>query len=118
MVGIMLEPAARGGYDVAAVAAGASGIEPGERLLEVDGHDVTRMPFSRVVGLLGGAVGTMHALVLERGDARTTVDANVQSIFQAMPSPVISPMASIWSVSDELPEGIIVFGAALQPAAR
>lgn len=81
MAGIMLEPAARGGYEVAAVATGVKGIAPGERLLEVDGHDVTRMPFARVAGLLGGAVGTRHALVLERGGARATVEASVQTIF-------------------------------------
>lgn len=81
MVGIMLEPAARGGYEVAAAAAGASGIGRGERLLEVDGQEVTRMPFSRVAGLLGGAAGTKHALVLERDGARKTVQASVQSIF-------------------------------------
>lgn len=81
MVGVMLEPAARGGYEVTAVAPGVRGITPDDRLLGVDGHDVTATPFSRVMGLLSGTPGSKRSLVVERGSARSTVEASVQSIF-------------------------------------
>lgn len=81
MVGIMLEPAARGGYEVAAVASGVHGITPGDRLLSVEDHDVTRLPFPQVIGLLSGTPGSKRSLVLESGAARSTVKATVQSIF-------------------------------------
>lgn len=81
MVGIMLEPALAGGYEVAGVAPGVRGINPGERLLTVDGHDVTRMPFSRVMDLLSGTPDNKRSLVLEHGTAQSTVEATIQSVF-------------------------------------
>lgn len=81
MVGVMLEPAARGGYEVAAVAPGMHDITPGDRLLSVGDHDVTRLPFPQVIGLLSGTPGSKRSLVLESGAARSTVKATVQSIF-------------------------------------
>lgn len=81
MVGMMLEPAARGGYQVAAVASGVRDIIPGDRLLSVDGHNVTAAPLSRVVGLLSGAPGDKRSLVLEHGGTRSTVEATIQPVF-------------------------------------
>lgn len=81
MAGVMLEPAARGGYEVAAVASGVRGIAPGDRLLSVEGHAVTGLPFSRVMGLLSGTPGHKRSLVLERGESQSTIDATIQSVF-------------------------------------
>jgi len=80
MVGIMLEPAAHGGYEVAGTAAGVKDIQVGDRLLEVDGRDVTRAPFSSVVNLLSGSPGTPRTLSLQRGGTHFTVHASVQTI--------------------------------------
>lgn len=81
MVGIILEPAARGGYQVAGTLPGVKGIEIGDRLLSVDGRDVTRASFAHVVGWLSGAPGTTHTLVLKRGNVRRIIQAKAQSIF-------------------------------------
>lgn len=81
MVGVILEPAAHGGYDIAAVAPGVHDIKPGDRLLGVDGHEVTDAPFSRVAGWLAGTPGDKRVLVLQRAGARATVTATVQSLF-------------------------------------
>lgn len=81
MVGVMLEPAASDSYEVAAVAPGVRGITPGDRLLSVDGHGVTGLPFSRVASWLSGTPGDKHLLVLERGGSRSTIDATIQSVF-------------------------------------
>lgn len=80
MVGIMLEPAAHGGYEVAGTAAGVKDIQVGDRLLKVDGRDVTRAPFSTVVNLLSGSPGTPRTLSLQRGGTHFTVHASVQTI--------------------------------------
>lgn len=80
MVGIMLEPTKHGGYEIAGTAAGVKDIRVGDRLLQVDGKDVTQAPFSHVVELLGGAPGASRTLVLERDGARVTVRAAVQTI--------------------------------------
>jgi len=81
MVGIMLEPAVQGGYEVAGTAAGVKGIQSGDELLEVDGRDVTQAPFSTVANLLSGSPGTSRTLLLQRGQARLTVHAMVQPVF-------------------------------------
>lgn len=86
MVGVTLEPAGHGGYDVAAVVPGVHGIKPGDRLLSVSGRDVTGLPFARVIGLLSGTPGEKRALVIERGGARATVKATVQPVFQGQTS--------------------------------
>lgn len=80
MVGIMLEPAGHGGYEVAGTAAGVKGIEVGDRLLKVDGKTVSQAPFSNVVQLLTGSPGEPRTLVLQRNGVRVTVHATVQSI--------------------------------------
>lgn len=80
MIGIMLEPASHGGYEVAGTAAGVKDIQVGDRLLEVDGRDVTRAPFSSVVNLLSGSPGTPRTLSLQRGGTHFTVHASVQTI--------------------------------------
>lgn len=81
MVGIMLEPATHGGYKVVGTVSGVRDIRIGDELLEVDGHDVTRAPFSTVANLLGGSPGTSRTLLLQRGPTRLTVHAKVQSVF-------------------------------------
>ncbi|TAN04070.1 MAG: hypothetical protein EPN36_10145 [Rhodanobacteraceae bacterium] len=80
MVGIMLEPAADGGYEVASTAAGVKDIQVGDRLLEVDGKDVTHAPFSQVAQWLSGSPDESRTLVLQRGGARVTVHAATQTI--------------------------------------
>lgn len=81
MVGIMLEPAAHGGYEVAGTVSGMKDIHVGDRLLEVDGHDVTQAPFAKVADLLGGSPGVPRTLLLQRGPERLTVHATVQPVF-------------------------------------
>ncbi len=81
MVGIMLEPAAHGGYEVARTISDVKDIRAGDELLEVDGHDVMQAPFAKVAGLLGGLPGTSRTLLLQRGGKRLTVHATVQSVF-------------------------------------
>jgi hypothetical protein len=80
MVGVMLEPVAHGGYEVAGTVSGIKGIQVGDRLLEVDGQDVTRAPFSTVANLLGGSPGASHTLLLQRGRTRLSVRAAVQPL--------------------------------------
>lgn len=80
MVGFTLEPAAHGGYAVAGIAAGVNNIRVGDRLLEVDGKDVTHAPFSRVIELLSGPAGATRTLVLQRDGARVTAHATVRHI--------------------------------------
>jgi len=80
MVGIMLEPAPHGGYEVAGTISGMKDIRVGDELLEVDGHDATRAPFSRIATWLGGPPGTARTLLLQRGGRRLTVRAMVQPI--------------------------------------
>jgi len=81
MVGIMLEPAVHGGYEIASVAHGAKDIQIGDELLEVDGRDISQAPFSTVVKLLSGSPGTSRTLLLQRGHTRLTVHAMVQPVF-------------------------------------
>lgn len=81
MVGVMLEPAAHGGYEVAGTAEGVKDIHIGDELLEVDGRDVSQAPFSTVVKLLSGSPGTSRTLLLRRGHTRLTVHAMVQPVF-------------------------------------
>lgn len=82
MVGVILEPAQEGGYEVAGTTAGVQGIRAGDRLLEIDGRDVTEVPFSTVANLLGGSPGTSRTLVLERAGARVIMHAAVQTVLQ------------------------------------
>lgn len=81
MVGITLEPAAHGGYEVAGTVSGMKDIHVGDRLLEVDGHAVTQAPFAKVADLLGGSPGSSRTLLLQRGPQRLTVHATVQPVF-------------------------------------
>ncbi|WHZ19209.1 MAG: hypothetical protein OJF55_001358 [Rhodanobacteraceae bacterium] len=79
MVGVMLEPAAQGGYEVAGTI-GTKDIEVGDRLLKADGHDIAQLPFWRIAELLGGTPGTTHALTLQRGPESLRVHATVRPI--------------------------------------
>lgn len=80
MVGIMLEPASGGGYEVVRTLPGVSHVKVGDRLLKVDGHAVTGVPFSDVVDWLDGKPGQTHRLTLERGGKSMTTLATVRTI--------------------------------------
>lgn len=82
MVGIMLEPAAHGGYEVAGTLSGVKDTRIGDELLEVDGQNVTQAPFSKVANLLSGSPETPRTLLLQRSGKRLTVHAMVQPVFQ------------------------------------
>lgn len=80
MVGVMLEPAAHGGYEVAGTVSGLKDVRAGDTLLDIDGHDVSQAPFAKVANLLGGSPGASRTLLLQRGPERLTVHARVQPI--------------------------------------
>lgn len=80
MVGIMLEPAAGGGYQVARTAPGVSSVQAGDLLLKVDGHAVADAPFAQVAGWLSGEPGETRTLTLQRAGKQVTVDAAVKKI--------------------------------------
>jgi len=44
----------------------ASGLQPGDRVLTVDGVDVTEMPFGQVRAAMRGPVGTVARLSIQR----------------------------------------------------
>ena len=46
----------------------AAGMQPGDRILAVDGEDVTDLSFEAVRAALRGPVGTRATLTVERGD--------------------------------------------------
>ena len=81
MVGITLEPGANGGYEVAGMTADVHGIQVGDQLMAVDGQDVSREPFYKVVGWLSGKPGETRQLSLLRNKKPITVQASVQPIF-------------------------------------
>jgi len=81
MVAVTLEPAARGGYRVAGVAPGVPGVEAGDRLLTVDGLEVSGLPFFRLVAMLSGRPGQMRTLTLRRAGRTVRARVPVRSIF-------------------------------------
>lgn len=83
MVGVMLEPAQGGGYDVAGVTGEPNGVEVGDHLLKVDDLDVTQAPLQVVIAALSGKPGESRALTVQRGDKTLTLKAPVQHLLGA-----------------------------------
>ena len=81
MVGITLGEAAGGGYVVLGTREGVRGIQAGDRVLEIDHHEVTGAPVARVMDWLGGKPGDAHTLVVLRGGKPATVDTTVRKVF-------------------------------------
>jgi hypothetical protein len=88
MVGLTLINASRGGYAIAGTAKSVQGVRAGDRLMAVDGHDVTGMPYFRVVAWLNGTPGETRTLSLVRDGKPMTVKAAVRSVFRADKPPV------------------------------
>lgn len=80
MVGIMLEPASDGSYEVVKKLANQPHIQVGDQLLKVDGHSVTHAVFPDVVRWLGGQPGQQHTLTVKRGGKTMTIKATVHTI--------------------------------------
>jgi len=79
---IGVRPEEDGGYSVAAVAHRAGqpllqGLEPGDRLLSVDGHSVRGLTMGGLDALMAGAPGDRHRLRLEREGRDFELDASV-----------------------------------------
>ena len=82
IVGLTIRAEADGSYAVAGVVSrngrpAVEGIEPNDRLLRIDGLDVTNTPMGNVVAALRGRPGTTRTLILERAGKRLTVTAPV-----------------------------------------
>jgi hypothetical protein len=90
IVGLTLRPEMDGGYSVLGVArkdgqAAVPGVEPGDRLLQVDDLDVAGATMGTVVGALRGDPGEIRILVLEREGRRRTVEARVERLLGRAP---------------------------------
>src|SRR5690349_4008233 len=81
MVGLTLGQADGDGYVVLGTHAGVQGIQAGDRLLEIDGHEVKGAPVGRVMRWLGGKPGDKHALAVLREGKPATVEATVRDVF-------------------------------------
>jgi hypothetical protein len=97
LVGLTLRPEDDGGYSVLGVAQvdGASpapGVEPGDRLLRVDGLETRGATMGAVVDALRGKPGDTRLLVLERDGRRYTVSASVRRLLGLAPPPGGAPM--------------------------
>lgn len=77
LVGIRLTPSAQGGCEIAGTEPGVNGIHPGDRLLKIDGTNVVRSAYCRIVKLLGGEPGDTHRLVLSRDGHEISVKVTV-----------------------------------------
>ena len=82
IVGLSLRPEGDGSFFVAGVVSRngkplVSGVEPGDRLLKVDGLEVTGASMGRVVDALRGKPGDARLLLLERRGERLSVRAIV-----------------------------------------
>jgi hypothetical protein len=82
IVGLTLRPEPGGGATVTAVVAKegrpiVKGVEPGDRLIAVDGHDLATARMGDVVDALRGEPGAMRTLVLEWHRQRRTVQVRV-----------------------------------------
>jgi hypothetical protein len=83
MVGLMLEPAQGGGYDVAGVQGDVGGIAVGDHLLKVGDVDATQAPLQTVIAALSGKPGESRTLTVQRGDKALTLVAPVQHLLGA-----------------------------------
>ena len=82
-VGLTLK-SEQGAYFVAAVVtqkgnATVQGVEPGDKLLEIDGQQTKAATWGAIFAALHGKPGELRALVLERDGKRFTVQARVMS---------------------------------------
>jgi hypothetical protein len=82
IVGLTIRPEPDGSFAVAGVVSrnGRSmveGVEPNDKLLRVDGLDVTNVPMGTVIDALRGTPGAIRTLLLERAGKRMTVQAAV-----------------------------------------
>jgi len=82
IVGLTLRPEPDGGVTVAGVVAKegrpvVEGVEPGDRLISVDGRDLATARMGDVVNALRGEPGATRTLVLERDGQRRTMRARV-----------------------------------------
>ena len=82
IVGLTLRPEPGGGTTVTAVVAKegqpvVEGVQPGDRVIAVDGRDLATARMGEVVEALRGEPGAMRTLVLERDGQRRTVAARV-----------------------------------------
>ncbi len=82
IVGLTLRPEPGGGVTVAGVVARdgkplVEGVAPGDRLVAVDGRDLSQARMGDAVDALRGAPGAARTLVLEREGKRSTVVAKV-----------------------------------------
>jgi C-terminal processing protease CtpA/Prc len=82
IVGLTLKAESDGGFTVAGVVVrdgqpAVIGVEPGDRLLRVDGLAVTNAPMGRVIDASRGKPGDRRRLLLERAGRRRMVQAKV-----------------------------------------
>lgn len=92
LVGLTLRPEDDGGYSVLGVADvdGASavpGVEPGDRLVGVDGWDTRGATMGAVVDALRGRPGDVRVLAVERDGRRHTVEGTVRRFLGPAPAP-------------------------------
>lgn len=80
MVGIMLEPAEKGGYKIVGTTGKTKNLKAGDRLLEIGNHDVTDASFSHIIRLLSGKPGDTRTLTLMRHGEPITVEATIENI--------------------------------------
>lgn len=82
MVGLTLRPEPGDGFIVAGVIsrcgrAAVVGVQPGDRLIRIDGRDVSDLTMGTMVGALRGRPGATHILLIERQGRRFRVKAKV-----------------------------------------
>jgi hypothetical protein len=82
IVGLTIRPESDGSFAVAGVVSRngrpmVEGVEPNDRLLRVDGLDVTNVPMGTVIDALRGTLGASRTLLIERAGRRITVQATV-----------------------------------------
>ena len=82
IVGLTIRPEPDGSFAVAGVVSRngrpmVEGVQPNDRLLRVDGLDVTNVPMGTVIDALRGTPGDVRTLLLERAGRRLTVQATV-----------------------------------------
>jgi hypothetical protein len=88
VVGLILHPEGDNGFTVAGVAdfegnPSVAGIDPGDRLIAVDGTPVAEFTLGETWSLLQGSPGQERKLTLERGGKQFTVAAKVQHFLSA-----------------------------------
>jgi hypothetical protein len=85
IVGLTLRPGMDGGFAVSAVVRRegdpvVEGVQAGDKLVRVDGLDVSSATMGAVVDALRGAPGSIRTVVLERDGKRITIEAKVSRL--------------------------------------